>query len=287
MASYTQSSSSVVFEKSESQTETTVCMVQTPLLHITLTGPNLVLAILAIIISIQIFHPSLTCTLIALSSISWIIHNDYENFVSLGPGGTPSTFQGYLRITCLRLFALNNPYKPAPCSEQINPKTGYCGGVSGWLPDRKGPRPKVAGIAPQRQIDQPGCPKMYQELRARLETTAKLKPDLVQKGSSCFEKHGLALFAQNPINITCQGEICHVHDSDRSMHLNLHPDDARVVLEKGWGERHPLSRGGWMKAFVPSEFLMVYAPRDRTELEAVCLIIEAAGYWVSGQGIEI
>ena len=36
--------------------------------------------------------------------------------------------------------------------------------------------------------------------------------------------------------------------------MNLHPDDAMVVLEKGWGERHPLARGGWMKQYVPREF---------------------------------
>ena len=69
--------------------------------------------------------------------------------------------------------------------------------------------------------------------------------------------------------------------------MNLHPDDAKVVLENGWGERHPLARGGWMKAYVPREFVMVYAPRDETELDVVCRIIEAAGFWVSGQGFEV
>jgi hypothetical protein len=36
--------------------------------------------------------------------------------------------------------------------------------------------------------------------------------------------------------------------------MNLHPDDARIVLEKKFGERHPLARGGWLKAYVPREF---------------------------------
>jgi len=71
------------------------------------------------------------------------------------------------------------------------------------------------------------------------------------------------------------------------MHMNLHPDDARVVLERGWGERHPLARGGWMRAYVPREFVMVYAPRDRTELDVVCRIIEAAAFWVTGKDFEI
>jgi hypothetical protein len=71
------------------------------------------------------------------------------------------------------------------------------------------------------------------------------------------------------------------------MHMNLHPDDAKVVLEKGWGERHPLAKGGWMKKYVPREFIMVYAPRDHEELDVVCRIIEAAGFWVSGQLLEM
>lgn len=42
-----------------------------------------------------------------------------------------------------------------------------------------------------------------------------------------------------------------------------------------------------MKAYVPREFIMVYAPRDRTELDVVCRIIEAAGFWVSGERFEV
>ncbi|CRK22207.1 hypothetical protein BN1708_017932, partial [Verticillium longisporum] len=76
------------------------------------------------------------------------------------------------------------------------------------------------------------------------------------------EKHGLGLFARHPVNVTCNGEVCHVHDSDHSLHMTLHPDDIAEVLRKGWGQRHPLARKGWFGAMpVPEEFLMVYAPR--------------------------
>jgi hypothetical protein len=128
---------------------------------------------------------------------------------------------------------------------------------------------------------------MYQTLRKTLENLAENHPESLRTGTSCFEKKGLALFAQNAINATCRGEICHVHHSDRSMHMNLHPDDAKVVLEKGWGERHPLARGGWMGRYVPREFVMVYAPRNMTELDVICRIIEAAGFWVSGESFEM
>ncbi|TVY58831.1 hypothetical protein LCER1_G001029 [Lachnellula cervina] len=277
----------VITQESDQQPEITACITQQSVVQITLTGPSLVLSIIAIIIGIQILQPSLTCTLLALAPVPWIIHNDYQNFLSLGPGGTPATFFGYLKITYLRLFALSDPYSPATFTENIHPTTGYYQRVQSWLPHRSGPRPKIAGIAPQRQLDQPGCKKIYHMLRASLENLAIQNPESLRIGTSCFEKKGLALFARDPINATCRGEVCHVHHSDRSLHLNLHPDDAKVVLEKGWGERHPLARGGWMKAYVPREFVMVYAPRNRMELDAVCRIIEAAGFWVSGQQFEV
>ncbi len=277
----------VVHRDQDTQPSPPMSMTQQSILQITLSGPSLVSTILAIIISIQVLKPSLTCTLLALAPLPFVIYNDYENFLSLGPGGTPSTFLGYLKITYLRLFALSDPYTPATHSEKIYPVIGYYQRAHSWLPERTGPRPKIAGIAPQRQLDQPGCSKMYQMLRTSLENLATKHPNSFRTGTSCFEKKGLALFARDPINATCRGEICHVHHSDRSMHMNLHPDDAKVVLEKGWGERHPLARGGWMKAYVPREFIMVYAPRDRTELDVVCRIIEAAGFWVSGERFEV
>jgi len=264
-----------------------LCIRQKSVLRITLTGPTLVFTILIIILGVQFAQPSLTCTLVALAPLPWIIRNDYENFLSLGPGGTPSTFFGYLKITCLRLFALSDPYTPDSSPKPIYPLVGYYQGAQPWLPKRSGPRPKIVGIAPQRQIDQPGCPQMYHRLRKALEKVADKQTEILRIGTSCFEKKGLALFALQPINPTCRGEICHIHHSDRSMHMNLHPDDAKVVLEKGWGERHPLARGGWMKTYVPREFVMVYAPRDRIELDVICRIIEAAGFWACGERLEL
>lgn len=281
------STTQVVFQEPDQQTDAAVCITQQSVVQITLSGPSLVLTILALIVSIQVFQPSLTCTLLALAPVPWIIHNDYLNFISLGPGGTPATFLGYLKITYLRLFALSDPYSPATFTEEIYPDTGYYQKAQSWLPQRNGPRPKIAGIAPQRQLNQPGCKATYQLLRTSLENLAKRHPESFRTGTSCFEKKGLALFARDPINATCRGEVCHVHHSDRSLHMNLHPDDAKVVLEKGWGERHPLARGGWMKAYVPREFVMVYAPRNRMELDVVCRIIEAAGFWVSGEQFEV
>jgi hypothetical protein len=63
------------------------------------------------------------------------------------------------------------------------------------------------------------------------------------------------------------------------MHLTLHPLDAKLVIEQGWGERHPLAgRGPW----VPRGFVMVYAPRDEDEVSIVMDIVRAGAWWVGG-----
>lgn len=95
---------------------------------------------------------------------------------------------------------------------------------------------------------------------------------------------------------TCKGEVCHAHPSDGSLHLTLHPADVRVVLEKGWGQRHPMAReeeGCWWWALVkrwysavPAGFVMVYAPRDEEEVAVVLEIVRAAVGWISGKGLK-
>jgi len=66
--------------------------------------------------------------------------------------------------------------------------------------------------------------------------------------------------------------------------MNMHPADAKLVIERGWGQRHPLSKYGW---WVPKEFVMVYAPRDKSEVEVVAKIVEAATWWVGGVKIDV
>jgi hypothetical protein len=264
-----------------------ICWLQSLKFSILITLSALVFTILVMVLSIHISQLSVIYTFLVLAPLLWVVHNDYKRFQSLGPGGTPSTIFGYLKITVLRLFALSDPYTLPISPNPAHTTRGYFQCIQFNLPNRSGPRPQVAGIAPQRQLDQPGCLRMYQTLRRSLACFALGYRDLLKTRTSCFEKNGLALFARNPIHATCRGEICHVHHSDWSMHLSLHPDDAKVVLQKGWGQRHPLARGGWMSAYVPREFVMIYAPRDWTELKAAYRIIEAATFWVSGELLEM
>lgn len=213
-----------------------------------------------------------------------LIHNDYQNFLRLGPGGTPPTVAGYASLAWYRLFALRDTLSPPPFSVATSrPSRGILPAQD--LPYRPGPRPTVVGLAPQRQLDQYGPHASLVTLRRTLARLAANHPDRFGVATSCLERHGLALFARHPVNVCGNGEVFHIHSSDRSMHMNLHPEDIGEILRKGWGERHPLAWGrssphrakqqqpegkaqGWFPALrinspLPETFVMTYSPRGK------------------------
>lgn len=67
------------------------------------------------------------------------------------------------------------------------------------------------------------------------------------------------------------------------MHLTLHPLDVSIVISAGWGERHPLA-GKYVHGtkLLPSGFVMVYAPRQESQIETVMEIVKAGAWWVGG-----
>ncbi len=74
-------------------------------------------------------------------------------------------------------------------------------------------------------------------------------------------------------------EFAHLHPPyDGSLHLVLPAEVASKVIDKGWGELHPMARGGGHSA-VP---LMVYGPRNDEELEVVWVILRASFEFAGG-----
>lgn len=77
-----------------------------------------------------------------------------------------------------------------------------------------------------------------------------------------------------------ENEFAHFHPApDGSMHLGLPVEDARYVIEKGWGELHPVVYKGWL----PPNFIMVYAPRTQTEVFVIKKIILRSYEFATGQ----
>lgn len=222
---------------------------------------------------------ALTFLLPALTAL--YIHKDYNAFLSLGPGGTPSTPLGYLKIKILSLICLRDPLRPIPIPSHFRPQQGYFDNDDS-IPRRIGEQPVIQGIAPQRQQTQKSDGKIYARLVEMLQGLAADSKNRLVERTSYFEKHNSALFTTVPIMRTGGGEVCHAHASDGSMHMTLHPADANLAMRKGWGERHPLAKGGWCRRFVPREFMLVYAPRDEAEVEVIARFVAAGVWWASG-----
>jgi uncharacterized membrane protein YphA (DoxX/SURF4 family) len=229
---------------------------------ITLDTAAVFTVVISLVLLIHYFGKYAAQAVVVLVPLALFIYHDYQNYLNLGPGGTPSTFRGYMRISWLSLWALRNPFKPPKTSPTLNPSSGILSRQP--LPYRAGPRPRVVGIAPQRQLDQHGSYQCYQEVRQALEDLGRRIPEKFSTERSWIEKHGLALFARHPLQTRYQGEICHVHDVEYSMHMALHPDDIKEVLKKGWGQRHPLA-WSWRSITMPvsPHFILTYAPRGK------------------------
>jgi hypothetical protein len=60
-----------------------------------------------------------------------------------------------------------------------------------------------------------------------------------------------------------------MHPLDGSVHVSLSPRDAKLVIERGWGERFGLSGTA-----VPVTYILVYAPRPGKEEEREAEIVE-------------
>jgi catechol 2,3-dioxygenase-like lactoylglutathione lyase family enzyme len=76
------------------------------------------------------------------------------------------------------------------------------------------------------------------------------------------------------------GEFAHLHPGqDHSLHVCLPANLATAACEAGWAEPHTLVASGAL----PRTHVMVYAPRDKDELEVVGSLVEAAHRFATGQ----
>lgn len=77
----------------------------------------------------QTCNPTPTTSLLAIPLLFTLlaaliyIRKDYHAFLSLGPGGIPSTPTGYIHQCLLRPFALRDPLIPPPTPATLKPPT--------------------------------------------------------------------------------------------------------------------------------------------------------------------
>ncbi len=208
--------------------------------------------------------------------VIWIV-SDYRAWKSLGKGGVPYNFRGWLMVTRFRL-AKRDPFGTHIYNDRIG---GPDDSVQlDTLPTRQGPRPRI-GVhpVPHRQLDQFAEGTMRQQLDQVFNSFVSANDKRVCFSKSFYEKRNDAVTLIDVDNSHAlakisHGEAAHIHPADGSMHMIFSPSDAKQIIEKGWGERHPLA--GVPNFDLPDTYLMIYTPRDPQELAVTAQLLLAA-----------
>lgn len=246
---------------------------------------------------------------------SWIrcLYTDFNQLLwertreDLGFGKAPLTIYRWLFARFLVWFANVDVMKPQIC---------FVEGRLGFLPKREGPRPTILGLT-QHQVDQPALADnvahlenlMNDVIKHQFDNVNSLQPvdddddAVIIQTCSCLEGGlwGIRRYVDVPANKRDSfgrddefgGEIFHPRCDGTSL-VVLHPDDIRVVLEAGWGERHLLATGKWIwrlffhsilgiRCPVPEDAVILYAPRDEYELAILRDIVIAAVWNETGE----
>lgn len=214
--------------------------------------------------------------LAALVLAIWVAM-DYRQWKALGKGGVPSNFLGWLLITSFRMHK-REPIGTAIYADRIG---GAADSVHLYeLALRQGPRPRIgAHPVPHRQLNQLAEGDSRRRLNETFDRFVAQNDHAVRYTKSFYEKRNGAVTLLDaskghPLAQISQGEIAHIHPADGSMHMIFSPSDAKQVIEKGWGERHPLA--GSPKFNLPDTYLLIYAPRNEQEVDVINQLLCAA-----------
>lgn len=150
------------------------------------------------------------------------------------------------------------------------------------LPERSGAKPRTTAAAPHQQLDQTPPSAVYEALKSRAFDFAG-----VERRPSAISVPGAeALWLTLEPEHRCEeafmigNEFAHVHPPlDGSMHMMLPRAAVREVLEKGWGEMHPMALLG----AIPPNAVMIFGPRDEAELDLILDIIATSHGFALGE----
>jgi hypothetical protein len=212
----------------------------------------------------------------AASVAFWAARRDYRRWVALGEGGIPHGLRGWIRVTVLRVKYRGN---------RLSTEHLGCAADSPLadLPRRRGVRPTTVPYpVPHRQADGSCRPAMLAALDAVFASELARGQPYVREDTSRFERHHSALFVDclAERGDSAHGEVGHIHRPQGSMHLHLRPVDAAAVIEKGWGELHPMAGKGFG---LPAGYTLLYAPRDPGEVDMVRRVLRTTLDWASGR----
>ena len=143
------------------------------------------------------------------------------------------------------------------------------------LPERIGPKPQTTSCAPHEQLDQNPSAHVYEKFKG----SAFNFPGVERRPSIISVPGAEAMWLTKKQDHCCGeafligNEFAHVHPPhDGSMHMMLPREAVGELLNRGWGEPHPMALIG----VIAPNAVMVYAPRDDAEVEIILRIIETS-----------
>ncbi|MCJ1249768.1 hypothetical protein MMC30_006994 [Trapelia coarctata] len=219
-------------------------------------------------------------------------YQDYCGWYNLGAGGVPHNVLGWGLQCMLRLVASTDT-RSTGCYGSVNDSDlDGQSFLDGTLPTREGTAPEVAPfVAPHRQLTDTASAEVkktfrnaFQQIPAHNESLLESSPSLMEGGTSPAVFVSEPSFTTNHLHSKrSPREVFHIHTSEGSSHGIFSKADAKIIIEKGWGERHGL---GGRAMGIPNTYLMIYAPRNENEVEIICKLAKAAArYGLEGKTI--
>ena len=153
------------------------------------------------------------------------------------------------------------------------------------IPQRKSSRPETTGDnIPHMQKSQLGSQNLIDDLSNW--AFSKL-PDVSEQKSVVSFASSRALWLDDNVSAAhvdgfspkTSREFAHIH-IDGSMHLSLSAESSKELINKEWGEPHPLQKRG-------ENAWMVYSPRDHEELQTCKKILANSYLYASGKEITV
>jgi phospholipase/carboxylesterase len=173
----------------------------------------------------------------------------------------------------LEFLARRSPLGPGPTAWSHLP--------DGTLPGRAGVRPEVSWTIPQEQRSDNSPPALQERLLKRITELPGVTTR--QSAISLPGARGF-MVARGPdapldaFLVPPAGEFAHLHPGhDGSLHLALPPALAADAVARGWAVAHPLAGIRLARGMV-----MIYGPRDETELDPVAGIVATSHAYATG-----
>lgn len=155
------------------------------------------------------------------------------------------------------------------------------------LAQREGERPLTGSEIPHLQLTDNSSDELFNELVDWLFSL-----ELIEERKTVISVRGARAawikddYPNANFNVLKTGRgFTHIHPLDiyegGSQHLSLKREDCDTIMEKGWGEYHPLDA----RIYPNKDFghIMIYAPRNKEELESIKVITMSSYKLVTNQ----